>query len=266
MVYIQYASDLHIDHFPKGTRFESFLIPVSPILVLAGDICSVWDPLYRHFLAWCSRNWYLVILVTGNHEYFCMNKSSPKTISQTDTEVYTLCNNFPNVRFLQNGASYTIPGTSIRFVGATLWSAVEPSIWSEVEQQKGDYVNTYTHVHSRTKPSDIYTLHRQHVQSLRNAISSNEMLIVVTHHMPSEHLLEDSYKNDVWKSCYASKNDDLLTTNVRIWICGHSHRAKTWKSPGPLCVMNARGYNCEEELQRKEERYNPRACIQIGKN
>ena len=50
MVQIQYASDLHITDWPKGTAFEAFLTPVAPILVIAGDICSAWNPLYNSFL------------------------------------------------------------------------------------------------------------------------------------------------------------------------------------------------------------------------
>jgi hypothetical protein len=270
MVRIQYASDLHINDYPKGTPFESFVTPVSPILVLAGDVCSAWDPLYRAFLAWCSRNWYLVIVVSGNHEYYC-EPGKPHSMIETDAHMYDIAGRFQNVVYLQNGASYVVPNTRIRFVGATLWSAIDPAIWDEIAGKKGDYKATYTAyptVFRKTHPSDICALHALHKMFLVSALAPQipgEILVVVTHHMPTLHLLEDHYKGERWHSCYASNDDDLLLPNVRAWICGHSHRAVRWRAPygGPLCLMNARGYNRPNELGRHVDIYNPQAVINI---
>jgi hypothetical protein len=268
MLKIQYASDIHINDWPKGTPFELFITPVAPILILAGDICSAWDPLYLHFLAWTSRNWYKVILITGNHEYY--SDDAVHTIDQTDAHIANLVKQFDNVVFLQAGASYGIPGTKIRFVGATLWSAIDPAIWSSVAAKKGDFKATYTSHNfnvRKTLPSDISAYHAYHKSCLRSAIAPqqyDETLIVITHHLPTLELLETQYKNDAWRSCYASADDDLFASNIMYWICGHSHRAERLQIPnGPLILMNSRGYNRADELNRTTDIYNPKAFITV---
>lgn len=267
MIKIQYSSDLHINDYPKGTPFESFITPIAPILVIAGDICSVWNPLYAHFVSWCSRHWSIVIIVLGNHEYF----SDGQTMNQSELEATRICAMFHNVKLLQSGASYVVPGTTLRFVGATLWSAVEPTIWEAVAAKKGDYRKTYTQTQfgiRNTQPSDICALHALHKARLSSAIAphaKNETLIVITHHMPTLNLLEESYRHDTWRSCYASADDELFKQNVKVWICGHSHRAIRWQSPsGPVCVMNARGYNSTNELYRTQGVYNPQAYFVVN--
>lgn len=269
MVNIQYTSDLHINDWPKGTPFELFVTPVAPILVIAGDVCSAWDPLYRHFLAWCSRHWYTVILITGNHEYYC-EVGQDQSIEQTDMYITQLCQQFHNVVFLQNGASYVVPGTRLRLVGTTLWSAIDPSIWDAIYEKKGDYKATYTHsglgLH-RTHPSDNCARHAFQKECLRSALvpwSKDEMLIVITHHMPTMELLEDHFKGEAWCTCYASNDTDLFSPNITAWICGHSHRATKYKpSRGPLLLMNARGYNRSHELGRTSDMYDPKAVMHV---
>lgn len=269
MVNIQYASDLHINDWPKGTPFESFLIPTAPILVIAGDICSAWDPLYAHFLAWTSRNWHTVILITGNHEYYC-EPDQIYTIEQTDQHIASLVQTFDNLVFLQNGASYVLPGTRLRFVGTTLWSAITPSIWDEIVGKKGDYKVVYTKSGLGLRsahPADMCALHALQKSHLRSAIvpqSTNERLIVVTHHIPTPLLLEEEYRNEKWRSCYASNDEDLFASNIALWICGHGHRATQLQIPGgPLLLMNARGYNREHERDRTVDIYQPGAFISV---
>lgn len=270
MLHIQYASDLHVDDFPKGTPFASFVSPDAPILILAGDIASVWNPLLGHFLAWCSRNWSLVVFTPGNHDYYDTS-GAHRTIEEGDRAIAAIASNLPNVVFLQNGASYVIPHTRIRLVGATLWSAVDPVIWDEVAASKGDFKHLYTNNGRYTRlnhPSDSVARHALHRAQIAAALSpwfSNEILIVITHYMPTWELLEPHYKGERFCTCYASHDDDLFVPQITAWICGHSHRATRLKMPtGPLLVMNARGYNRSYELGRTTDRYSPRAVLRIA--
>ena len=268
MVQIQYASDLHITDWPKGTAFEAFLTPVAPILVIAGDICSAWNPLYNSFLTWCSRHWHIVIFITGNHEYYPL-AGTPHTMEQTDNYIRSLT--LPNTIFLQAGQSYIVPGTYLRFVGATLWSAVDPAIWDEFADKKGDFKHTFVSTPMglrNTHPSDTSALHALHKAYLTSAISplhARETLIVVTHHMPTLNLLEPRFRGERWHSCYASSDDELIASNVKVWICGHSHRATQWRAPsGTLCLMNARGYNTPGEQHRTEDLYHPKSVVEVN--
>ena len=284
MVRIQYASDLHINDWPDQTTFENFITPIAPILVVAGDICSAFDKSYMNFLRWCSKNWIYVIIITGNHEYYELEPIKttlsngkviegnyvPHTMADIDVRIAKICKFYPNVIFLQNGASFVLPGTKIRFVGTTLWSAIDPMIHEEIQAKKGDYNATYTGTHTgirKTTPADICALHSLQKMYLASALAPQipgETLIVVTHHMPTLNLLEPHYRGERWHSCYASSDDELLIPSITVWICGHSHRATHWQSPsGPILVMNARGYNRVEELTRQEDTYNPAAYVDI---
>lgn len=262
---IQYASDLHIDNWPVGTSFNTFITPKSPFLVLAGDICSAWNPLYTSFLNWCSWNWYQTIVVAGNHDY---DSTDGRTIEETNRQIHAITSMFGNVVFLQDGASYVIPGTRVRFVGATLWSNIDHAIWEEGYKKKHDCSHIFTE-RGRLHPSDIVTLHQKQVEALRYACRPPnngipETLIVVTHHIPTKQLLENKYKGEKWSSWYASDCDDLFTSNISLWICGHGHRAAKYKPTiGPWVVMNARGYNDKNEVGRTVDIYNPSATHSV---
>ena len=260
MIEIQYASDLHIDVFPNNTSFPTFLQPLSPILVLAGDIASAWNPIYKDFLEWCSNQWEHVIVITGNHEYYC-NDGLIHTLEQTDNHIRDICNKLNNVIFLQGGQSYMYK--TIRFVGATLWSDIDPSIWENIST-KGDFAMTYVTSQNRvrkTQPSDICALHSLHRSNIASALVShipNEKIIVITHHMPSMELLQTQYRTHPRKTCYASSDEDLFVPSIMGWICGHGHRATIQKLPkGPVLFMNARGYNIDRDLQRDVDVYDP---------
>ena len=264
MVQIQYASDLHIDNVPS-IPFESVLTPVAPLLVIAGDVCSVWDPRYATFLEWCSNHWSAVILIAGNHEYF-IEDPHVKTLDDTDSYIRSLSAKYKNIIYLQAGQSATVSG--IRFIGATLWSAVDPSIWNDIAKAKGDYTDTYvqqgpTIRHSH--PSDMTALHALHKARIASAISPRfpgEPIVVITHHMPSFALMEQKYKTRPLRSCYASADDDLIVPPVRVWICGHSHQSQQYRAPsGTVVLMNARGY--AHERTRFLGPYNPAATFTL---
>ena len=272
MVRVQYASDLHINDWPEGTPFDTFLIPAGQILVIAGDICEVRSVLYNKFLYWCSLNWRYVIFITGNHEYYWDHelhpRMTPMSMDEMDNFIPQTVNK--NVIFLQNGASFRLPGTNIRFVGTTLWSDIDPMIHDEIASLKGDYNATFTSTPTgirKTTPADISALHALQKSYLASAIAPQlptETLIVITHHMPSKHLLEPHFRDERWNSCYASNDDDLIRPNVKVWICGHSHRAIQWRAPsGTLVLMNARGYNSQDEQHRTEDIYSPTAGFDL---
>jgi len=247
---VQYASDLHLDDRP-GTSYSQTLTPVAPVLLLAGDLCSVWLPEYAAFLHWCSTRWRLVVVVAGNHEYFCP-PGLVKTMDETDAEAGRIAASLGNVVFLQSGDSVLIPGTSIRVVGATLWSAVDPAI-HEALLTKGDYTETYTATATGircTTPMDIVALHALHKAQLQSTLASfpSDRLLLMTHHLPTLSLVTDEFKGRPFSSCYASADDELFQhENLAFVVCGHSHRSarKRLSYGGVQAVMNVRGYASE---------------------
>jgi UDP-2,3-diacylglucosamine pyrophosphatase LpxH len=267
MLNIQYASDLHIEEWRNGTNFLHFITPQAPILILPGDICSVFDPLYEKFLSWASNNWYLVIFTSGNHEYH--SKVGIRTISEAETIIHNIVRRYNNLKYLNNGNSYMIPGTRIRFVGSTLWSNVNPDIYPLIYKKKKDFLYIYNNDGTSLHPSQMSDEHIRQTKLLEKAIIPryrDETLIVLTHYLPSYNLIENCYQTDTLKSCYASNDDYLLKPNIAAWICGHGHRSTIYKAKnGTTVYMNARGYNRADEIERKEDPYNPRSIIRICK-
>jgi len=263
MTNVQYASDLHLDQLSPNTEFYTLISPTAPILILAGDVASVWSNVYKDFLVWCSINWNYVILVTGNHEYFC-ESNSPHSRQETEQLLKRLSAVLYNVHFLQAGQTYKIPNTKLVFIGATLYSDISKEIHDEV-LGKGDFTRTFIErdtILCRTHPTDHVKAHKRHRQALADAIRAvprNHKVVVVTHYLPTHRLLEPEYQDDPWRSCYASKDDDLFRPPVRVWICGHGHRSTNIRAKHNILVaMNARGYK-QYELNRKVDVYDPEA-------
>jgi len=259
---IQYASDLHLDYLAPNIEFRTLIIPAAPILVLAGDIASVWNKVYSKFIYWCSSNWQHVIVVAGNHEYFCNNPKNPYSRQETERRLHMICQILPNVHYLQGGQTYTIPNTKIVFIGATLYSDINPEIHDEV-LNKGDFAKTFierNNILCRTHPTDHVNAHKRHKQALADAIRAvprNFKAVVVTHYLPTPKLLEPEYQDDHWRSCYASNDEDLFRPPVSVWICGHGHRSTYIIAKHNILVaMNARGYK-QYELNRTVDIYQP---------
>ena len=261
MTSVQYASDLHLDHLPPNTEFKTLITPAAPILILAGDIASVWTAVYGKFLSWCSANWQHIILVAGNHEYFC-HKDHPRSRQDTEQQIQNLCRFNYNIHYLQAGQTYVVPNKHLVFIGATLYSDISKDIHDEV-LGKGDFTKTFIerdNILCRTHPIDHVKTHTRHRQALADAIRSvprNYKAVVVTHYLPTPKLLEPEYQNERWRSCYASNDEDLFRPPVRVWICGHGHRSTYIQAKHDILVaMNARGYK-QYELNRTVDVYQP---------
>ena len=270
MTKIQYASDLHLDYFAPTLDYDEFLTPSAPILVLAGDIASVWSQTYSNFLCWCSWNWEHVILIAGNHEYHC--KSFEKhTRKSTDQEIRKIARSFNNIHFLQMGESFHLPNSDIVFIGTTLYSDIDPIIYEEITT-KYDFKTTFVETKNQdiairnTTPADFVKFHKRHRQAISDAIRSiprGFKVIVITHYLPTERLLEDEYQHDRLKSCYATKMDTSIRKPTTVWICGHSHRSTQLLTLNNiLLARNARG-NKQYELNRDVDIYNKRAVITL---
>ena len=207
-----------------------------------------------------------MILIAGNHEYFCNDPKMPRSRQDTEQLLKRLSAVLYNIHYLQAGQTYTIPNTKLVFIGATLYSDIDPEIHDEV-LGKGDFTKTFIERGDklcRTHPIDHQKAHKRHKQLLADAIRAvprNHKAVVITHYLPTHRLLEPEYQDDCWRSCYASKDDDLFRLPVRVWICGHGHRSAYIHAKNNILVaMNARGYK-QYELNRKVDVYQPTAAF-----
>jgi len=235
-------SDLHLE-FIKSHKIEKFLknIPLcttDDILVLAGDIGNPYSTNYDTFMKFVSKNFAKTFVIAGNHEYY--NKI--KTIKETTLFLEEYLTQFHNISFLNN--SYE-EYRNMYFVGTILWSKVD--------------VNTPYHINDLYAIPDmscsVYNkLHNKSVSFLQETlgkVDKDKSCVVITHHLPSDSLVDDKYKTQKllpYSQWFSSNQDTLIETHknkIKLWIYGHTHTAsqKTVHTIPFLC--NPLGYPME---------------------
>lgn len=117
---IQYASDLHLE-FEENYHFlmKNKLKPVSPYLILAGDIDIISNGTVTRpdFFQYLSDHWQEVFIIPGNHEFY--NKGNVASSYNLELTIH------PNVRYL-NYQVITVEG--VDFIFTTLWSRTNTSL------------------------------------------------------------------------------------------------------------------------------------------
>ena len=212
---IRYLSDVHLE-FMKPNTIDRFLrhIPSGSdeICILAGDIGNPYQPSYDTFMKFISNHFKKTFVIPGNHEYY----QKTKTMRETDEFLEHYFQPFDNISWLNN--SYEIYENRC-FVGTTLWSNITNPIYEISDVHKipdFDYVQ-------------YNRLHRKSVAFLENTLQNNENCIIITHHMPSNSLIDIKYKTprmlpyNQWFYC---NMDAFIETNqkkINCWIYGHTH-------------------------------------------
>jgi hypothetical protein len=247
----QLASDIHLEFYDKHDKGritpEVFLKPSAPNLALCGDIGYPLRPAYGVFLDWCSRNYELVVLTSGNHEYYSMNK----TPNEIDKVIYDICARYPNVHYLQRGVLQT---PKARILGCTLWSYVSPQNRAAAVESSNDYnmIMNWSVDTCRAKHSgDVAWLEKEIIY----AAEQHEPTIVMTHHLPSYELINPIYKSSDNNCNYASHLDRLLKHPVEAWFSGHTHKSTDMALHGVRCIVNPFGYPHENKTADIRKKY-----------
>lgn len=250
---IQYASDLHLEHYKIGT--EGQLNPkqwIQPdpqadVLVLAGDIGNPHKTSYSLLIKWCAANWPCVVIIAGNHEFY-KESSIPARAStlcysprmEALDLIQTIIRHYPNVHFLDRGSVLLRPG--VRILGCTLWSGIPKDMGKYAEAGLNDFrqipgatLDTYADWHA----TDVAWLSRE----LRAAKEAGETTIVVTHHLPTYHLIADEFQDHPLNCCFATDLEELISeTEPVAWLCGHSHRPNQVTLGRTVLALNPYGY------------------------
>ena len=266
MCSFQLGSDFHLEHyresdFPENDAFRKFLIPSAPILILAGDIGYPEFALTQRFLKWCASQWKHIIWVFGNHEYY-----QKKLVSQRSKYGMTILtmkekeqiarefleqSGLHNIVFLQNEWIEFPEFPEIVFYGTTLWT--------EITDEQAEIAKTAIHDYkyiaykkeelANFSPTIWQTLHRQAVGALNTFAESesrqNKKVIVISHHVPTQSLIHEKYRESPVNFGYSSSLDTLVC-KFDMWVCGHSHGSMESMIPRP-CYLNAFGYPKESK-------------------
>ena len=231
---LQIASDLHIEFNNNDIPDPSdYITPVSNILVLAGDIGSVYKySQLEGFLKLLCPKFVIVLYIPGNQEYYNIEGIPHKTMSELYCDIQSISDAIPNLYILDNNK---IVIGDVCIAGCTLWSYPLIQIPKYIVRINNINTSRYKNMFKEDLKFVKETIAHCQEKKLR--------LIMITHHAPTYDVLVSSNKKDRVYSLYASNLDYLLCKeNVETWICGHTHRNFDFISPnGTRVVSNQKG-------------------------
>ena len=238
---LQIVSDLHIEY--KNNSIPNpldYVKPVSKILVLAGDIGSLYKfEQLRGFLKKLCVHFEYVLYIPGNHEFYMQHdydNNNPVSMEVLLGRLLSIEHEIENL-YILNRRSVIL--NNICITGCTLWSKAEVKIPKFIVRIHGMTTELYNKKHY----NDLKYINKM----IDHCQENNMKLIVITHHCPSFNIMDNTYKmlqnNDYGKenikkrdryvSLYFSKLDNLLTKEkVHTWICGHIHQNFDYISKG----------------------------------
>lgn len=240
---IRYFSDIHLEFLSSPTKVNKIIKKIPPgfneVCVLAGDIGNPFhESNYDIFMKYINKNFMKSFVITGNHEYY--NKK--KTISEINDYLEDYFKQYENITFLNN--SYEIYNNYC-FIGTTLWSKItEPQYCiNDIKKIPNFDFNKCNELHENSK------------QFLNEILLQQENCIIVTHHVPSQSLIDDKYMvpNMIhYNQCFYSDMDEFIEANknkIKCWIYGHTHTQSIIMKNNIPFLCNPIGYPGENQKQ-----------------
>jgi predicted phosphodiesterase len=243
---IRYFSDFHLELI-KPHKVEKRILRYIPsgldeICILAGDIGNPYHSNYDVFMKFISKHFKKTFVIPGNHEYY----QKTKTIQETNEFMENYFQQFPTISFLNN--KFEIYEHHC-FIGTTLWSHIT----------RPQYEINDVHEISQFDYVSYNTLHGVCVDFLQHALKEHENCVVITHHVPSNLLIDIKYKTpdmvpyNQWFSC---DMDELIQFNkdkIKCWVYGHTHTPSITTIHEIPFLCNPIGYPNENKLLNYHE-------------
>ncbi len=235
---IRYLSDIHLE-FLQSHNIKDFIRQIpsgyDEICVLAGDIGNPYQENYNIFMNFISTNFKKAFVITGNHEYY----NRTKTIEETDDFLSKYFEQFENITFLNNNFEYyKTESDDYCFVGTTLWSKITNPKFSINDTR---YIPNFDY-------NKYNKLHDISVNFLENTLKNNNNCIVISHHGPSESLIDNKYKTpnclpyNQWFYCNMDNLIEINKYKIKCWIYGHTHTPSNNIINGIPFLCNPIGY------------------------
>ena len=255
---IQYASDLHLE-FHENSRWlkDNPIIPVSEVLVLAGDIGYLGDDNYclHPFWDWCADSFRQTIVIPGNHELY-------KSFDINEFHEGWQLEIRPNVKACYN---CMVPlSADIDLIASTLWAKIHP--WDEYQTERG--VTDFHRIRNgqfRLSAQRFNEEHDRCREFIERSVAASRAkhVIVATHHVPSFELMSGEFKGSPINGAFTSELGDFIANSrIDYWIYGHSHRNINKTIGNTQCVCNQLGYI----FQGEQKGYRRDARIEINDN
>ncbi len=249
---LRYISDIHLE-FLKEDMIRKFMLQIKPpinnssiideneVCILAGDIGNPYTQKYNMFMDFINNNFKKSFVITGNHEYYNNNK----TIEETNIYLANYFKKYNNISFLNNSYEYY---NGYNFIGTTLWSKITNPAYN---------INDISHIRNfdYLKCNGLNLLAVDFLEDTLDSLApdKNNNNIIITHHVPSNDLIDIKYKTqnmiryNQWFYC---DMDEFITKNkdkIGCWIYGHTHTANDIKLHDVQFLCNPIGYPNENE-------------------
>ena len=235
MLKLRIISDIHLELSKNPAEIIKKCTSIdidADVLILAGDIGNPFEESYITFLQEMALEHKLVLLVTGNHEYY-QPRASYYDVNEKIKEVIS---NIENVKFLDREI---VEYRGVSFLGCTLWT--------ESDSNAPWLMNDYSKIENFT-PSLCNLLHARDKEWLENNLNFKDRTVVITHHLPSYQLIADKYKGNIYHNSnkYFATDLEYLLEKANIWVAGHTHTAVIKEINGCKCYVNPVGYGNED--------------------
>lgn len=230
MVKLQIASDLHIEYNHNDVPDPlNYVIPKAEVLVLAGDIGSLYRiKQLRGFLEKVCKLFQVVLYVPGNHEFYTVHDYKPLSYKSLEKRLASLGESISNL-YILNRSSVRIDDTCI--VGCTLWTEPECVVPHYIIKVKEMNTKGYRKQHEK----DLHYIKRM----IEYCKQEKYNMVVITHHPPSKRTLQGAKKRQRFQSLYATDLEDILIKeNMGTWICGHTHKNFDFVTRGRCRVVS----------------------------
>lgn len=232
---IAYASDLHLEHrLMKPLENDG-----ADLLILAGDITMAstlnnrgTGAMHQWFKDTCA-NFGSVIYIMGNHEYY--DSRFPDAFYQIKERLGYISNLF------------VLENEGMVFDGKTFWCS---TLWTNANNRNPidmysihHGMNDYNWIRGSDKGEKftVDDMVSYHELSMRNLDRSAD--VVVTHHCPSQLSIAPQHANSKLNYAYHSNLENFVAdSDIKHWICGHTHYSIDYHLGNTQVHMNCRGY------------------------
>jgi Icc-related predicted phosphoesterase len=269
---IRLVSDTHIDFYSRCVS-EYFVepntnSPSDEILILAGDI-GEWkhSNKFIEFIQWASENFFHVIYVIGNHEYYGLDYYFTKL------QIRDQLIRFSNVSFLDLEGDISLGSVDLfgfRFIGTTLWTDFNKNN-PIAKIQSSDFMNDYRVIRNgeyKISPEFVRQINKTSIQNLKELVeNSNLPVIVVTHHAPHELSHDKRYPfDDVSYSFFNTGLEDFILdhqSKIKLWCHGHIHCGKDYLIGETRIIANPAGYPNRAGLLNENREFSRQFSIDL---
>lgn len=246
---VQFFSDIHLEHYVDKINNDEIVIPVSDILIMAGDICHYYKyDLLKEFVKDMCKKFKLVIYVLGNHEYYYDRTGihEKNTMEEIFSKISELEKEFSNL-YILNEKTIDI-GNDICIVGCTLWSSClkVPDFIVRIHDMNTKLYN------------DLHEKNVKYLQKIINYCEKNKKkLIIVTHHCPDLNLMPIKNK---FRTLYATDMSSIMNSEcIKAFIFGHIHKNVDYIHPSGVHIVG----NMKGKIKDNITDYDPKKTINI---